>query len=88
MLLAVPSIIFCAASVSNAFKSSFLISIISSICFLVTFPTFSVFGVPLPLSIPAAFLNSVEAGGDFVTKVNDLSPVSYTHLTLPTNREV
>ena len=49
-----PAIILNAASSSTAFKSFPLISIISCICFFVTFPTFSVLGVPLPLFTPAA----------------------------------
>ena len=51
------------ASISIAFRSSNLVFTISSICFLVTVPTFSVLGVPLPLLMPAAFLNKVDAGG-------------------------
>ena len=36
-------------------------------------PTFSLFGSPLPLLIPAAFLIRTAAGADLTSKVNDLS---------------
>ena len=45
----------------------------SMTCLRVTLPTLSLFGVLLPAVMPAAFLSSTEAGGDFVMNVNDLS---------------
>jgi hypothetical protein len=56
MLLAVPAIIFTAASMSLEFKSGSFAFAISSSCALVSFPTFSLFGSPLPLVIFKAFL--------------------------------
>jgi len=69
----VPSIILIAGSTPVAFKSGSLISAISLSCALVTEPTFSVLGLPEPLSIPAAFWSKTEAGGVFKMKVNDRS---------------
>ena len=39
---------------------------ISWICFSVTLPTLSLFGVPEPFGMPAAFSSSTGAGGVFV----------------------
>ena len=36
-------------------------------------PTFSLFGTPEPLAMPAAFLSSAAAGGLLVTKSNERS---------------
>ena len=38
--------------------------------------------------IPNAELIDIRSPQEFMNKVNDLEAVSYTHLTLPTNREV
>ena len=46
---------------------------ISSTCFFVTLPTFVVFGVPLPLGMPAALRSSTAAGGLFSSKSNERS---------------
>ena len=46
---------------------------ISRTCLRVTLPTFSLLGTLDPEAIPAAFLSSTEAGGDFRMKVKDLS---------------
>ena len=62
MLLALPDIIFTAASKVFAFKSSIFVFAISSTCCNVTDPTFSELGVPLPFSTPAAFLKRIAAG--------------------------
>src|SRR3989344_4010712 len=61
--LAVPSIIFTAASISRADTSTIFFSAISRTCALVTFPTFTVFGVFEPLVTPAAFFKNSAAGG-------------------------
>jgi len=45
----------------------------SMTCLRVTLPTFSLFGVLEPAVIPAAFFKRIEAGGDLVMNVNDLS---------------
>ena len=42
--------------------------------------------LPLVENISRKFATSQEASG--VMSINDIIPVSYTHLTLPTNREV
>ena len=73
MLLAVPAIIFTAASISLAFKSVSFALAISSSWPLVNFPTFSLFGSPLPLGIFKAFLINTAAGGGLTTKSNGLS---------------
>ena len=70
---AVPAMIFSAASIVVAFRSGILVCAISRIWALVTEPTFSVCGVPLPLATPAAFLISSGAGGVLVINENDRS---------------
>jgi hypothetical protein len=65
--------IFTAASMSVAFKSSILVVAISSNCARVTLPTFTVFGLLLPFAIPTAFLSKIDAGGVLVIKVKLLS---------------
>jgi len=52
MLLAVPAIINTAASMSFEFRSGSFCFAISSSCALDNFPTFSLFGSPLPFGIP------------------------------------
>ena len=85
ILRAVPAIVLTAASKLAAVKSGSFVLAISSSCDLFTLPTFSLFGVPLPLVIPAAFFKRIDAGVVLLTKVKLLSEsVSYTHLTLPT----
>ena len=79
MLLAVPAMIFTAASISFAFKSGSFAFAMSSNCALVNFPTFSLLGSPLPFWIFRAFLIKTAAGGVYTTKSNDLS--SYTFIT-------
>src|SRR6478736_1606013 len=73
MLRAVPAIMRRAASSLLALRSAFLILMISRICFLVTLPTLSLFGLAEPLAMPAAFFRSTDAGGDLQMKVKDLS---------------
>ena len=50
----------------------------SSTCLWVTLPTFSLFGVPEPLAMPAALSNRIAAGGVFVMKVYDRSAYTVT----------
>ena len=69
---------------SVAFKSDIFASAISSNCFLDTFPTFSEFGVGLPLERPAAFFKRTLAGVVFTMKSKLLS--SYTVMTTGTGR--
>ena len=57
MFLAVPSMILLAASRSLALRSGSLSRAMSSICFAVTLPTFSLLGAPEPLAMPAAFFS-------------------------------
>jgi hypothetical protein len=66
---AVPAMIRFAASWSAAFKSAILVRAISSTCAEVTYPTLARFGSPAPLSMPAAFLSRIAAGGVLVMKV-------------------
>jgi hypothetical protein len=73
MLLAVPLIISIAFSILKAFRSGIFVVAISFTWSMVSFPTLSLFGVPEPLTIPAAFLISSEAGGVFKIKEKDLS---------------
>ena len=82
MLRAEPAIVFTAASRLDAVRSGSLVFAISSNCARVTLPTFSVFGRPEPLLIPAAFFNKNDAGGVLVTKVNERS--SYTVISTGT----
>ena len=73
MLRAVPEITRNAASSLVAFKSFIFIFTMSITCLRVTLPTFSLFGVFEPDASPAAFFNRIDAGGDFVMNVKDLS---------------
>src|SRR6266508_670179 len=70
---ALPAIVRTAASRSAAVRSGILALAISSACARVILPTFSVCGVLLPLSIPAAFLISTVAGGVLTMKLKLLS---------------
>src|SRR3989304_350542 len=79
MLLAVPSMVFIAASIVPAVMSGIFRRAISSTCRLVTVPTLSLFGTLEPFSAPMAFKRSVEAGGVFVMNENVLS--AYTVMT-------
>ena len=49
------------------------ILMISKTCLRVTLPTLSLFGTLEPAVMPAAFFNRMDAGGDLVMNVNDLS---------------
>ncbi len=69
MLRALPAIVLTAASKLAAFKSSIFVLAISSNWAKVTVPTFFVLGLLLPLLIPVAFFNKIEAGGVLVIKV-------------------
>ena len=80
---AVPAMIFSAASIVVAFRSGIFVCAMSRTWAAVMLPTLVLCGSALPLSTPAAFLISSGAGGVLVMKLN--VPVSYTHLTLPTN---
>ena len=57
-------------------KNSFLVFAISSNCARFTLPTLFVFGVPLPLLMPAAFFNRIEAGVVLLTKVKRFAELS------------
>ena len=54
---------------SSVLRSGILALATSSSCSRVAFPTFSVFGVGLPLSSPSAFRSSTDAGGVLVMNV-------------------
>ena len=73
MLLAVPATIRIAESTLDAFRSGIFISAISRTCADVIDPTFSLFGSPDPLLIPAAYNISDGAGGVLVINVKVLS---------------
>ena len=73
MLLAVPSIIRIAFSLSLALRSFFLTSTISSNCCRVTLPTLSLLGTPDPFANQAAVLISTAAGVLLVSKEKLLS---------------
>src|SRR5450830_940779 len=73
MLRALPAMVRTAASRSAAVKSGALVLAISSACARVILPTLSVWGRGEPLSILAAFLIRIVAGGVFITKVKLLS---------------
>ena len=45
----------------------------SKTCLRVTLPTFSLFGSLEPVVMPAAFFKRMDAGGDLVMNLNDLS---------------
>jgi hypothetical protein len=53
------------------FRSGSLSSAISRTCFLLTLPTLVLFGSPEPLSIFAAFLRRIDAGGVLVMNVKE-----------------
>src|ERR1700730_13679798 len=76
---AVPRMVFAAASNEDAFMTGIFCVAIAVICFSVTLPTFSLFGVPEPLGTPAAFSRSTGAGGVLVMKVKERS--AYTVIT-------
>src|SRR5205807_9596510 len=73
MLRAAPSIMRIAAWTSLAFKSFILISAISRTLARGIVPAVARPGVPLPLSILAAFLIRSAAGGVLVTKLKERS---------------
>src|SRR3954469_284064 len=73
MLRALPAIVRTAASMSDAVRSGILVLAISSACARVILPTLSECGVFEPLSIFAAFLIRIDAGGVFMMKVKLLS---------------
>src|SRR5437016_5021751 len=73
MLRAAPSIMRIAASMSLAFKSFILVCAISRTLARRIVPAVARPGVPLPLSMPAAFLIRSAAGGVLVTKLNERS---------------
>src|SRR6185436_2583838 len=73
MLRALPAIVRTAASRSAAVRSGIFVLAISSACARVSFPTFSLCGVLLPLSTFDAFLINTVAGGVLVMKVKLLS---------------
>ena len=66
---AVPLMLLMAVSTEAAFRSGIFCVAISRTCFSVTLPIFSLFGVPEPLAIPAAFISRTAAGGVLVTKL-------------------
>src|SRR5580693_1967264 len=66
---AVPRIVFAAASTVVAFMSGIFCAAMARICFSVTLPFFSLFGVPEPFSMPAALSRSTGAGGVLVMKL-------------------
>ena len=74
-----------AESTSDAFRSDIFISAISRTCADVIDPTFSLFGSPDPLLMPAASKISDGAGGVLVINVNVLSAytVISTGIILP-----
>ncbi len=82
---AVPAMIFDAASMSLALRSTIFCSAIWRTCSWVSLPTLVVCGTPEPLGTPAAFLISSAAGGVFRTNVNERSSytVISTGMTLP-----
>jgi hypothetical protein len=67
--LAVPAMILAAASMSLAFRSSFLVSAISRTWSQVTLATWVLCGSPEPLGTPAALSSSLAAGGVFRANV-------------------
>jgi hypothetical protein len=73
MLLAVPSTILEAPSMSAALRSGIFVRAISSTWARLTVPTFARFGSPLPLSSPAACLSRNAAGGVLVINVKERS---------------
>src|SRR6266536_724709 len=88
MLRAVPATMRKAASSFVAFKSFIFNFTMSNTCLRVTFPTLSLFGVLEPEAMPAAFFSKIDAGGDLVMNVKDLSwyTVMTTGITLLAQR--
>src|SRR6266446_3977317 len=78
MLRAVPAMMRIAASIVVALRSAILVSAIWRICSAVTVPIFSRFGVPDPLTMPAACFSKAEAGGDFVMNEKERSEYTVT----------
>src|SRR5262249_6596071 len=72
-LRAVPSTVRIAVWRVAAVRSGIFMRAISSTCLRVTWPTFFLLGSPEPLSTPAAFFSSTDAGGVFSTKVKERS---------------
>jgi predicted permease len=66
---AVPLMLLIAAPPRAAFRSGIFCVAISRTCFSVTLPIFSLFGVPEPLAMPAAFFSRTAAGGVLVMKL-------------------
>ncbi len=66
---AVPRMLRAAASTVLEFRSGIFWVAICRICFSVTLPFFSLFGVPEPFSMPAAFNSRTAAGGVLVMKL-------------------
>src|SRR5574338_1133153 len=66
---AVPATERIAASTLVVLRSGSFCSAISRTCLLVTLPTLFLFGSPEPLSIFAAFLRRIDAGGVLVMNV-------------------
>src|SRR5690606_14219111 len=66
---AVPAMIFSACSTLLALRSGIFVSAMLRSCSRLSWPTSSLCGVALPLSMPSAFLISWGAGGVFVTKL-------------------
>lgn len=85
MLLAVPATVLMAASRVAAPMSYILMLAISASCSGVMLPTVLVLGSPEPLSTPAASFSRNAVGGDFTTKVKELSSktVISTRSSLP-----
>ena len=71
---AVPLMLLMADSTDAALRSGIFCVAISRTCFSVTLPSFSLFGVPEPLAMPAAFLSRTAAGGVLVMKLKLRSP--------------
>ena len=65
-----------AVSTDAAFRSGIFCVAISRTCFSVTLPFFSLFGVPDPLAMPAAFFSRIAAGGVLVIKLKVRSRVN------------
>ena len=70
---AVPAMIFMAASMSLALRSTCFCSAIARTWSLESFATLTVCGVPEPFCTPAAFLMSSAAGGVLRMNVNERS---------------
>src|SRR5210317_984178 len=73
ILLAVPSIIFIAPSISKAFKSGIFNSAISLILLREILPIRSILGLLDPFLSLAAFIKRTDAGGVLVIKLNERS---------------